>query len=82
MDWQVAAPLAWRRAVRATGAAATVESYVECQERVAKAWHDPESWTKSSIQNVAGMGYFSADRAIREHADQVWAMLPAVTSRA
>lgn len=48
------------------------ESYVECQERVSRAYLDQESWTKMSILNVARMGKFSSDRSIREYADKIW----------
>ena len=47
-------------------------SYVECQERVAKAYRDPALWTKMSILNVANMGKFSTDRTIREYAEEIW----------
>jgi starch phosphorylase len=29
---------------------------------------DPEAWARKAIANVAGMGFFSADRTIREYA--------------
>jgi starch phosphorylase len=47
-------------------------SYVECQTRVAQTYLDTEAWTRKSILNTAGMGYFSSDRTIREYADGVW----------
>jgi starch phosphorylase len=51
---------------------ADFDSYVECQERVSAAWLDTEAWTRTSILNVARMGWFSSDRTIREYAQQVW----------
>jgi starch phosphorylase len=56
---------------------ADFRSYVECQERVARAWSDPDRWTRSAVRNVAGMGYFSSDRSIREYAEGIW-RVPAV----
>ncbi len=50
--------------------------YVACQEEVARAWKDPEAWTRAAVLNVAGMGYFSSDRAIREYADRIWKVPP------
>jgi starch phosphorylase len=56
---------------------ADFRSYVECQERVARAWADPDGWSRSAIRNVAGMGGFSSDRSIREYAETIW-RVPAV----
>lgn len=47
-------------------------SYVACQERVSTAYQDTENWTRMSILNVARMGYFSSDRAIREYCEEIW----------
>jgi starch phosphorylase len=51
-------------------------SYVECQSRVAETYLETDAWTRKSILNTAGMGYFSSDRTIREYADDVWAIVP------
>ena len=51
-------------------------SYVECQSRVAQTYLDTGAWTRKSILNTAGMGYFSSDRTIREYADEVWNIVP------
>jgi starch phosphorylase len=47
-------------------------SYVKCQEAVARAYRDAEEWTRKSILNVARMGRFSSDRAIREYCREIW----------
>jgi starch phosphorylase len=47
-------------------------SYVECQESVSMAYRDMEEWTRKSILNTAGSGYFSSDRSIREYCEKVW----------
>ncbi|HUY91340.1 MAG TPA: glycogen/starch/alpha-glucan phosphorylase [Pirellulales bacterium] len=51
-------------------------SYLECQDRVAHAYRDSESWTRKSILNVARMGKFSSDRAIREYCQDIWHVAP------
>jgi glycogen phosphorylase len=47
-------------------------SYVQCQEEVGRTYSDTEYWTRISILNVARMGKFSSDRAIREYCGEVW----------
>ena len=51
---------------------ADFKSYVECQDRVSKAYNDKTQWTKMSILNTARMGKFSSDRAIQEYCDDIW----------
>jgi starch phosphorylase len=55
---------------------ADYRSYVECQEEVGHMWSDAERWTRSSILNVARMGWFSSDRAIREYCRDIWHIEP------
>ncbi len=55
---------------------ADFRSYIECQARVSKAWSDVVWWTSASILNVARMGRFSSDRAIRDYLREVWHALP------
>jgi glycogen phosphorylase len=50
--------------------------YIECQERVSQAYRDLENWTKMSILNVARIGKFSSDRAIREYCQEIWHVEP------
>jgi starch phosphorylase len=47
-------------------------SYVETQDKVDRAWHDPENWSRMSILNSAGMGKFSSDRTAREYAREIF----------
>lgn len=47
-------------------------SYIECQNTIGTAFGDFEHWTRMSILNVARMGKFSSDRAIKEYCSKIW----------
>jgi len=47
-------------------------SYAVCQEEVGRQYRDQEHWSRMSILNVARIGKFSSDRAIREYCDDIW----------
>jgi starch phosphorylase len=49
-----------------------LESYLDCQEKIGRAFRDKKTWTEKSILNVARMGKFSSDRTIREYARDIW----------
>ncbi|HSD10471.1 MAG TPA: glycogen/starch/alpha-glucan phosphorylase, partial [Candidatus Binatia bacterium] len=51
-------------------------SYIDCQRRVGEAWQDLSRWTRMSILNVARIGKFSSDRAIREYCEDIWKVQP------
>jgi starch phosphorylase len=55
---------------------ADYQSYIDCQDRVAKAYKDQENWSRMSILNVARIGKFSSDRTIREYAEDIWDLKP------
>jgi glycogen phosphorylase len=55
---------------------ADFQAYSDCQEKVAAAFRDQESWTRMSILNVARMGKFSSDRTIAEYAKDIWGVEP------
>jgi len=52
------------------------QSYLECQHEVSRCFVDTARWTRMSILNVARIGRFSADRAIREYCDDIWKVQP------
>jgi starch phosphorylase len=56
-------------------------SYVACQDEVARAYLDPEGWTRMSILNVSRMGKFSSDRAIAEYCRDIWNVEPVVNDK-
>jgi starch phosphorylase len=51
---------------------ADFDSYVAAQGRVDALYADRDAWARTAIANVAGMGFFSSDRTIREYARDVW----------
>lgn len=55
---------------------ADYQSYIETQQQVAEAFRDQERWTTMSILNVARIGRFSSDRAVREYAEKIWNVKP------
>ena len=52
--------------------AADFDSYWQAQRRVDAVWGEPDEWPRMCIRNIAGMGWFSADRAINDYAKSVW----------
>jgi starch phosphorylase len=51
---------------------ADFDSYMKKQEEVARAYLDPETWTRKCILNVARAGIFSSDRTIKQYAEEIW----------
>ena len=52
--------------------AADFDAYWQAQRQVDTVWRDPDEWARRCIRNIAGMGWFSADRAIDDYAKSVW----------
>jgi starch phosphorylase len=55
---------------------ADYRAYVDCQDRVARAWRDREGWTRTSILNTARSGFFSSDRTVRDYCRDIWHVTP------
>jgi glycogen phosphorylase len=55
---------------------ADFRSYVETQARAGEQFADRRAWAAMAIRNVAAMGYFSSDRAIRDYAREIWDLVP------
>ena len=48
------------------------DSYVSTHRVVDQKYQDQNQWLKMSVMNIAGSGYFSSDRTIKQYADQIW----------
>jgi len=57
---------------------ADFDAYQTAQRDVGTLWRDPDAWWRRAVLNTARMGWFSADRAIREYAREIWHTIPAV----
>ena len=56
---------------------ADFESYHTTQQQVKTLYaEDKTRWAKISLNNIASSGFFSADRSIREYADNIWNLKP------
>ncbi|HET7711277.1 MAG TPA: glycogen/starch/alpha-glucan phosphorylase [Thermoanaerobaculia bacterium] len=53
-------------------------AYIEAQDAVDVAYGDRPAWLRKSLLNIARVGKFSSDRAIREYAEEIWGLKPAV----
>ena len=51
---------------------ADLPAYIEASRRAEKDYQDPVTWAQKAILNVARMGKFSSDRAVREYARDIW----------
>ncbi len=51
---------------------ADYESYRNAQNYITECYNDKMKWAKMSLNNIAGAGIFSADRAVTEYADNIW----------
>lgn len=55
---------------------ADYRSYVDCQDRVGKAFNDQDNWARMSILNAVRMGKFSSDRSIMDYSRKIWDVKP------
>jgi starch phosphorylase len=49
-------------------------SYAAMQRELDTLWLQPQRWREKAILNVARMGWFSSDRAIREYSEEIWGL--------
>jgi starch phosphorylase len=55
---------------------ADYQSYIDCQDEIDQVFKDADRWTRMSILNVARIGKFSSDRAIRDYCADIWKTWP------
>lgn len=56
---------------------ADYESYAVTQQKVKNLYAtDKVAWSKISLNNIANAGIFSADRSIKEYAENIWKLKP------
>ena len=55
--------------------AADFDSYAATQREIDRLWGRKNDWNAMAIRNVAGMGWFSSDRTIRQYASEIWGVL-------
>ncbi len=51
---------------------ADFDSYRAAQKRSSELYNDKYTWLRMSLQNIAGAGIFSADRAVNDYARDIW----------
>ena len=51
---------------------ADFDSYMNTFGNIIDTYKDQTAWAKKSLCNIAGAGFFSSDRSIREYADRIW----------
>jgi starch phosphorylase len=55
---------------------ADLPGWLEAQDRVDRLYADPEEWQRWVLHNIAAMGPFSSDRAVRQYAADIWNLRP------
>lgn len=55
---------------------ADFRSFVDTSARVDELYRQRDEWTRKAILNVARMGKFSSDRAIKQYAEEIWKIEP------
>ena len=53
---------------------ADFDSYRKAQAYSSECYNDSKKWTQMSLNNIAGAGIFSADRAVTEYAKDIWGL--------
>jgi starch phosphorylase len=51
---------------------ADFDDYFSAQRRIDALYRRRADWAQACIMNIAGMGWFSSDRAIRSYAEAIW----------
>ena len=51
---------------------ADFDSYHNTHKSMIEAYADRDHWNRMSLMNIAGAGFFAADRSIEEYAQRIW----------
>ena len=51
---------------------ADYRAYADCQKRLYERIADEDELARLAIMNTAQSGFFAADRAVREYAENIW----------
>ena len=46
--------------------------YIKAQQKIEKLYQDRDKWAEMCLINIAGSGYFSSDRTIKEYIKDIW----------
>lgn len=50
------------------------QSYYEAQKKVEELYSQPHLWAEYALHNIAGMGNFSSDMAIKKYCQEIWGL--------
>ncbi len=53
-------------------------AYAKAQDQVDALYALEDKWSHKAVVNCLNMGYFSSDRSVREYAERIWAVRPAI----
>lgn len=53
---------------------ADFDSYQQAQKYASECYKDKDKWNRMSLNNIAGAGVFSADRAVEDYARDIWCL--------
>ncbi len=51
---------------------ADFDDYLRSQDDVSRRWTNKDDWNTMSLLNIAGSGFFSSDRSIKEYCESIW----------
>jgi starch phosphorylase len=51
---------------------ADFDAYLQAHAVASAEYEDPKIWNAKALRNIAGMGFFSSDRTIREYCRDIW----------
>ena len=52
------------------------DAYCKAQERLNQDYQDATHWQKCSLINIANAGTFSADKTVKQYAEDIWQIEP------